>query len=494
MLSKFKQLVKDSLTYSVGSIVARIIGFFLIPVYTRVFTPDEYGTIELLLTFQGFLIAFMQMGTSAAQTRYFYENDEKDFRREVVSTTLYFRTLWGALITAICILAASAFNQFLFDGAIPNSYFYLTFLVALFSVVLDCLVVVYRLLLLPVPYLILTLSQSLLSSAVIILLVVYFKQGITGYLVGYAAAIFLLIPVAVILLRGYIVPRFSRSLIKKMLKFGIPLMPTVVAVWVISFADRYFLNEYTTLSEVGLYAVGAKFALAIVLITGAFRLAWTPLALSVAKEPDARSFYRNMAKLYLVAASFLTLMLTGVSKLVMVVMTQPDFYAGYTIIGILAYGAVFYGLYAISTLGLWLAEKTVFGTIAIAINAGLVIGLNVALIPIWGIMGAALATLISYIIGNIIAFYFCEKYYPIGINYFEMSAITLVTCLGIALQLLLLGSSWPLFLQYTLIVVVWVVIGLFFTFKIIGMDRIRVVRDATVNYLRQRKGADRNAP
>lgn len=487
MLSKFKQLTKDSLIYSLGGMVSMVIGFFLIPVYTRVFAPSEYGIIELILTLNGFLMAFAILGTDSSQTRYFYDSEHKEHKREVVSTTLYFRMLWGAAVVGICMLAASIFNQLIFNGEVPNTYFYLAFLSALFGAVLSCIVAVYRLLLRPKPYLAITLSQSLLSASLIILLVVYFKQGVMGYLMGYAVSILVIIPVAAFLLRDYISLKFSGPLLAKILKFGIPLMPTGIAIWVISFADRFFLIQYTTLNEVGLYAVGAKFAMAIALITGSFRLAWTPLALSVSKEPDAKAFYRNVAEVYLVGLSFIIVVLTGISKPLMIVMTQPDYYAGYTVIGILAYGAVFYGLYTISTLGVWLGEKTIFSTIAIFVSAGLNVALNILLIPMWGMIGAAIATLGAYMVGNGLVFYFGEKCYHIGFNYLHLGVTVLVTCLGIALQLMLLATNWPLFLQCGLILTIWATIGLFFTFKVIGRSRIESVMGAVRTYLKQDK-------
>lgn len=488
MLSKFKQLFKDSLVYSVGSVMSRIIGFFLIPVYTRVFTPGKYGIIELLLTFNGFLLTFMMLGSSSGLTRYFYDSDQKEYKREIVSTTLYFRILWGAVVIGICMLSTSMFNQFLFEGDIPNTYFYLIFLSSLFSVILNGLVVVYRLLLRPKSYLAMTLSHSLLSTGIIILLVVYFKRGVGGYLIGYAGSILIIIPISIFLLREYISLRFSRSLITKMLKFGIPLMPTGIAIWIISFADRYFLMHYTALSEVGIYAVGAKFAMVIGLITGSFRLAWTPMALSMAREPNAKAFYRNVAEIYLVGLSFIIIVLTGVSKLVMIVMTQPDFYAGYTVVGILAYGAVFYGFYTISGLGLWLGKKTVFFTIAILVSAGVNVALNMTFIPLWGMIGAATATLVAYIVGNGLVCYFSERCYPIGFNFLHFGLISLITCLGIALQLMLLNFDWSIFLQSVLILIIWVLIGLLFAFKIIGLNRIRTTLRSVNLYLQKKRG------
>jgi len=91
-------------------------------------------------------------------------------------------------------------------------------------------------------------------------------------------------------------------------------------------------------------------------------------------------------------------------------------------------------------------------------------------------------------IGNALAFYFGERCYRIGFNYFHLGATVLVTCLGVALQLMLLNTNWSIFLQYGLILVIWVVIGLFFAFKVIGRGRIAAVRTVVESYLQQKKG------
>ena len=167
-------------------------------------------------------------------------------------------------------------------------------------------------------------------------------------------------------------------------------------------------------------------------------------------------------------------------------MTQPAFYPAYTVVGVLAYGAVFYGLYTISTLGVWLGEKTIYSTTGIFISAGLNIVLNMLLIPVWGIMGASVATVIAYMAGNILVFYFSEKYYHIGFDYFRLGAVTLVTCLGIALQLALLNTDLPAYIQYSSIFAIWVASGLFFIFVIVGKSRIRTVRTEIEKYLHKK--------
>jgi hypothetical protein len=101
-------------------------------------------------------------------------------------------------------------------------------------------------------------------------------------------------------------------------------------------------------------------------------------------------------------------------------------------------------------------------------------------------LGAATATLCAYIVGNGLAFYFGEKCYHIGFNYLHLGVTMLVTCLGIALQLMLLSTNLSLSLQYGLILTIWAAIGLFFTFKVIGRSRIETVMGAVRTYLKQR--------
>ncbi len=490
MLQKFTQLFKDSFTYSIGGVLSKLIGFFLIPVYTRVFIPEDMATIELLFTFNGFLAAFLSPGMDSAQTRYFFESDDIEYKRKVVSSNLFFYLVWGTGIIGVCLLSTSLFNQLLFDGTIPNHYFFLTFISALFSVVLACLTNVYRLLLRPKPYLALTLSQSILSMITIIILVVYMHKGITGYLLGYTASILICILPAVLLLKNYITYKISFNLIKVMLKFGIPLMPTGLAIWVMNFADRYCLTQYASMNELGIYSVAAKFALAIGLITGSFRTAWTPLSLSISKQPDAKEFYRNVADLYIVILSFAIIIMTGISKLIMILMTQPVYYEGYPVIGILAYGSVFYGFYTISSLGVWLSKKTLFATIGIFMSAIINVLLNIILIPLWGIIGAASATLIAYIVGNVVVLYFSEKHYPIKFRSYRLLFTIVVTCIVISVELVLLRLDWPVLIQYCMIVLLWIITILLFAYVVIGKNRISTIRKTVFQRLVQMKGSE----
>src|SRR5215470_2674939 len=99
-MSRLKQLGKDSLIYGLGAVVAKGVGFLLLPVYTRIFPPADYGTIEMLSTIAGFLSALLAMGMDSAQSLYFYQckQDGKQAQAALISAILQWRLSWGTVI------------------------------------------------------------------------------------------------------------------------------------------------------------------------------------------------------------------------------------------------------------------------------------------------------------------------------------------------------------------------------------------------------------
>jgi O-antigen/teichoic acid export membrane protein len=475
MLKKFKTLAKDSFTYSFGIVLGNIIGFFLIPIYTRIFSPEQFGTIDVLLSINGFLVTFLALSTDSSMTRYFYDSDDFAYRKKIISTVFTFRLLWGIVIVAICALSVNLFNHFLFAESVPVFYFYIVFLAAFFGVILSVSTTLYRLLMQPKRYITITILQSLLAPVLIIFFVIYVGLGIFGYLLGYSLAILLLCVFSYIQLHQYLALEYSPDLMKKVLLFGIPLMPTTISIWIINFSDRFFLIQFAGLAAVGLFAIGSKISLSIGLITSAFRLSWTPYAQSIVNHSDAKHFFQMVSLAYIVGLSFVILILTGLSKIVLQVFTTPEYYDGYVVIGILAYSAVFYGFYTISSLGTWFAEKTAYVTVAIVLSAICNIILNFLLIPVYGILGAAIATLFGQIFGNVIVLYIGEHVYPIGFDFGKLSATVLITCIGMSIELYLLGSNMSSIYTYGAIIFLWLVVGGIFLVKIIGMETSRKI-------------------
>ncbi len=270
-----------------------------------------------------------------------------------------------------------------------------------------------------------------------------------------------------------------------MLKYGIPLFPSSFALWLIRLSDRYFLAQYLDLKDVGIYGVGAKFALIIALGTQAFRLSWMPLSMSISKEPDANRFYLILGRGYLVFGSIGVVILTGLSMPLMMLLTAPGYYSGFKVVGLLSYGAIFYGFYTISGLGIWLGKKTIYMTVVIMVSAVMNLAFNATLIPLMGIIGAGLASCLAYVVGNLMMLYFSEKHYSIGFSMISVIAITLFTLLAIFVQIFVLDSGIISIVKYSIVAIICVVSVISLIYFGIGKDNLmklfRLLKTAIVN-------------
>ncbi len=141
----------------------------------------------------------------------------------------------------------------------------------------------------------LVFARSAGTLVVRLVLVVWAGMGVLGVVVADVIVTAIFTPILGIWLRPLLRPTFSRTVIRAALGFGLPRMPHSIASQAIGLADRYFLNAYGSLRDVGLYSIGASFGLAPKLFLSAFESAWTPFFLGVMREPDAKRIYSTVS-------------------------------------------------------------------------------------------------------------------------------------------------------------------------------------------------------
>ncbi len=420
MKSNFKQLGKDSLIYGLGGALSRGIGFLLLPVYTRIFNPNDYGIIEILSTFSGFLLSILILGTDSAQSFYFFKEKNNGIAAQarIVTSIFQWRVLWGAFILFLAFLTAPLLNSLFFKGAIPLQFFLVAFCSSFFAQLASQSIEIYRLTYRPWSFIGSNLGSLVISAAITILLIYLLKLGIVSFFIGSLVSWLLFTVIGLFVLRQYL--DFSRpcfDLWPKILRFSLPMMPAALAMWVITSTDRWFLNFYCTTDIVGLYAVAAKFALFIGFSMEIFRLAWLPISLDVMHTPEGPGVFRAISRFYVGAGMAGVIVLTAASPKLLQWFTVPAFYPSYPIVGVLAFSAISYGFYLISSAGVWKAEKTWGVTVALTVAAICNIGFNALLVPVYAGIGAAIASALAMLIGNIMLLFISEKVWPIKLQY-----------------------------------------------------------------------------
>lgn len=417
MKSKLKQLGQDSLVYGLGGVVAKGIGFFLLPVYTRIFSPADYGTIEMLNVIISFVAALLVMGMDSAQSFYFFEQKDngKSAQAKVVTGILQWRLTWGMLIVGGALLLSPLINEQFFQGQLTWIYFAIAFIGIFLAQLTRQSAEVFRLLYRPWSYIGISLGSTLLSAAIALTLIIWLDWGILAVFTGTLAASALLTLVGWSAIRDYVDwSGWHREWWPRLLKFGAPLVPASVAMYVLNTADRWFISHYHGPDMLGLYAVGAKFALLLALAITTFRQAWWPVALDAMHSSDGPQLFRTIARLYLGLGSAGIVLLTALSPWLVKLLTAPAYHAAYPIVGVLAWHSLFFGFYLIGAAGIWKKEKTAWAPIGMGIAAVLNIGLDFWLVPRFGALGAAAATSISFFVWNVLILVVSERLWPVG--------------------------------------------------------------------------------
>lgn len=425
-MNRFKQLGKDSLIYGVGGVIARSITFFTLPVYTRVFSPEMYGELELIILIGSFFAGLISLGMDSTLSFFFTQANSIKEKSNVVSSILVINIIWGMLSLFIG-LAIVSYIQLNFNNRLVNYVFVACFFDLLLNQALNLLRLKYK----AKQYVVFNILYGLLNATTALLFIFLFNRGIESILLGNILAPAILV-IPIWLLHRDLISRssFDRSLIAPYLKFGLPLFPQVIAVYVFTAADRWFIEVYLGREDLGIYSAGAKFIAAISFAVVMFRTALLPILLEALKENDV-GFIKSLSSVYFLVANCLLVILAIFAPLIAFLFLGPDFRSSYVIIALLAFYPVYYSAFNIVSVGLWKMKKTYVSTILMFIGALINVGLNLLLVPKMGILGAAIATAISVLIWIILTIPASERYYKVGFNW----KLILLNALNIGLMI-----------------------------------------------------------
>ncbi len=397
--AKLGKLFEDSALYLIGNIVRRMAAFLMIPLYTRVLSPADYGIIELveLLT----MISVITLGVSAvgdAMVRIYHDEREENRRKRIISTSILLVAAISLALYAVAAGAAEAIGAAVLNGR-PNANLIRTaFLALVFSNIVEIGLVYQRLRQRALMFVVFSTAQMIFGLGLNIYLLVFAKLGVYGFILS--KLIYSICGCAVLmpLVFREVGVGFSLDSARRVLSFGGPLILTSVSFFVIHFADRFFLKAFAGLGEVGVYALAYRFAFLITFLVGEpFGSAWNVRLYARVQDAGWKQEFSRVAR-YLVLCLFLAgigLMLFADN--VMKGLAGPLYSGAALTIPVLALayigreiGDFFRGMLFINK------RVTLFSRITIAC-AILNLILNYVLIKPYGAMGAASATLFTWL-------------------------------------------------------------------------------------------------
>tara|TARA_B100000242_G_C43055458_1_gene493951 strand:+ start:5387 stop:6829 length:1443 start_codon:yes stop_codon:yes gene_type:complete len=414
------KLSKETFIYGIGILITRSIILFLIPVYTRIFTPGEYGRIELL-TQIGLLVGeFINLGMDSAQSLYFnkVKDDGIKAQARIISSILQLRLIWGSFFLCIVLLCSVFINSILFNSELSSAYFVVLFFgIFLNQITYQC-AEIFRLRYLPINYVLFTSLSILLGIPFILFFALKIKLGIFGFLLGTTIGHLITTIYAISKIKSYIIfEKIYSYLWPKVLRFGLPLSLSAIIFYLMNTADRYFIEIYNGDYELGLYSAAAKLSLIITGFVTPFRYAWWPRAMSLIYQKNGYKLISEISKIYLGISFTIMILLTLFSQLIIKSFTTFEYYEAWKLIGILMWPIVCYGFSTICSVGIWKSEKTLYGTTSNFIAVILGILLNYLMVPKYGSVGAAIATSLTFTFWIVLITYFSKKLENIKLPY-----------------------------------------------------------------------------
>lgn len=409
-------LIKNVLTYGVGQILMRCLSLILLPFFTSYLTVQDYGIISLLNLLATFAVSLLTLGIGTAFC-ICYAN--VSLNKSSIVMTSFFMILIFALAALIPfgLWSSEISTYFFFSNSFADVVF-LTYLTAAFSSLTTPFSLYLQFTHQATTVTVISVIFTLVAMFLNVIGIALFDMGIRGQVWATfisTALLFLLYWIPVQKKIKWEIPNFFIS--KELLKYGLPMIPASFALFFLQNSQRYFLDRYSTLTELGLYAVGFNIASVINLLVSAFSQAWTPYFVEYQnKQNEAKILFGKIITYYTYFFGILALAFFVFANPVIALMATPPFQDSAKIIGIIATGWILLGYYNLMNPGIVFAKKVYFNSIIQFVAVAFAWLGNAWMIPAFGMSGAALVFLGSHLMMLLI-----EEMYNITCGFFRAS-------------------------------------------------------------------------
>jgi O-antigen/teichoic acid export membrane protein len=412
---QLKRLGKHSVIYGLGGLVSRILAVLLLPLYTRYLSPSDYGKVETLIALTTVVGIALSAGIGSAFFRFYFDSPEPAARRRVLRTSFWFIMGMATLGLVVGVALAGEISQLLFGTSKDAELVAASFVGLWAGMNWTQLTNLFRVEERSAAFVSASIANILVTVGATLILVVALDKGPIGVIVGNFTGTLAVYAVLVLYRREQLGLEFDRNLLRRMNKFGLPLVPSALFLWITNFSDRIFLVKLADVHEVGLYSVGVRIASALVLLLTAFRLAWPAFAYSIDDDAAARRTYAYVLT-YLVVVT--TWVATGLALLspwiVRWITSKPDYESASRVVGPLAFSTVAFAGYMVVAIGVGRSRRTQFNWVVTGAAAIVNIALNLILIPPYGMMGAAIATIAAYTTMFVGMAWWSQRIYPVA--------------------------------------------------------------------------------
>ena len=402
-MEKKSSLSKATAWYTIGNLFVRSVSFLLLPLYSNLISPDEYGNYALIMSLYAIIAVFYQSGLQSALSKYYLEEKSEVRRKEIFSTIINTTAIIGLTLTVIIFflagwIAGETTGSTNFAGLVR-----IVFAALFFESITFITLHLLRTRELARKVVIYSSFSAIINLILNVYLVYYLRQGIYGIIWAQLVTSVLFFIILLPFLRENYQRVLNPELIKSFFSFSYPLIIAGILSASVEVIDRFIIDHFMGKSEVGIYSFSYRIALVMNIFVMSLRGAWTPYSIRIYNEGGyniefGKTFTKIIAVSLLIFLS-VSIFIDDVFNFHMYTfyLFDPQYKSGINIIPVILISYIFSAIVTYYSVYPYVSGKSVHFLISDLIALIINISMNFILIPVYGIMGAAAATLLSYI-------------------------------------------------------------------------------------------------
>jgi O-antigen/teichoic acid export membrane protein len=429
------RLSRLAVTYGAGRLSTKALGVLLVPIYTRFLSPADLGVVATAALVASILGLVGKLHQDASLLRFYYEfRDSREALGRFLGGLMGLVTVAPALLASVLILAGGPVAERLLPELPFRPHLRYVLLTAAFSPLPAAALMLYRVREQAGRYAAAQVGSFLLTTAFILYFVVLREEGALGQIKGALLGTFGAFLVFAILVAREVRLPPSAAHLRASLAYGVPLVPQGLADWVIQGADRFFLARYRTMAAVGLYSLGYTIAGVANLFVLSIHQAFAPFFFSVAEDREqATSLVPRLFTYFLLTVSVGVLLIGLHGEAIIWLLGNPGYAGAAGVIPILASVYLFSPFIFVGSSQILYRKRSPL-LVWIILAAGVLnLILNIVLIPAWGMMGAGLATWVTYGGYAGLTWWWAQGLYRVPFEYGRIARLFLFTLAALGL-------------------------------------------------------------
>lgn len=402
-MNKVKLFLENFLVYGLGGIISKLVPLIMVPIVTRLM-PDSsfFGISDMSNTVVSFGSALAIMGMYDAMYRMFFEKDDQEYKKDICSTAVIFTIFTSFIIFIIMLLLKNIISEKFFGNQQYSYLVYITAIATLVGATNSIVTAPTRMQNKRKTYLLMNTITPVISYSISIPLLLQGYYILALPVAGVVASLLSEIIFYLLNHKWFSFRRFNTKYLKQMLAIAVPLLPNFLIYWIFNFSDRLMITNFLGTGATGIYSVGSKLGSASQLIYTAFAGGWQFFAFSTMKENNQVKTNSKIFE-YLGIISFgCTMFVFALCEPIYKILFTGVYVSGFAISSYLFLAPLLQMLFQVACNQFLIIKKTWPNLFILSAGATVNIVLNIVLIPRIGIEGAAIATLVGYIVSDIV--------------------------------------------------------------------------------------------